>query len=315
MNRYQGAPQHEVGRRDARLLRRGGALRADQPRLQFDADRQQLRHARMSSTPATSGRRSCSARSTTRRRRGWCRCRTRICAATPRTSRTTSHVSDRLTLNLGLRWEFEPGPTDPQNRLSQRLDLTSPIPEMQATPPAIPAQARQLMASKGYSYTLQRRMDLRERGQPERVAQHAVELPAARRRELPPRRRFGAARRLRALPDADQQRARHARRLRQSVHRLRADDDHARPGQRRAAADARESVPLGGQPGDRAVRAGLRPLHRPGRRGRASTSTSCGRRSTIASTCSYQKAGLGEHDRRRAATSSTSARACRTTST
>ena len=85
-----GPPQHEVGRRGARLLRRGGALRADQPGVQLDADRQQLRHARTSSTPATSGRRSCSARSTTRRRRGSCRCRSRTCAATPPTSRTTS---------------------------------------------------------------------------------------------------------------------------------------------------------------------------------------------------------------------------------
>jgi hypothetical protein len=62
-------------------------------------------------------------------------------------------LSDRLTLNLGLRWEYEPGPTDPQRRLSQQLDLTQPIPEMQATPPAIPDQARQLMASKGYGYS------------------------------------------------------------------------------------------------------------------------------------------------------------------
>jgi hypothetical protein len=62
-------------------------------------------------------------------------------------------INDRLTLNLGLRWEFEPGPTDFDNRLSQRLDLSSPIPEMQATPPPMPAQAVQLMASKGYSYT------------------------------------------------------------------------------------------------------------------------------------------------------------------
>ena len=62
-------------------------------------------------------------------------------------------VGDRLTLNLGVRWEYEPGPTDPNNRLSQRIDLTSPIPEMRSTPPNIPAQATQLMSSKGYSYS------------------------------------------------------------------------------------------------------------------------------------------------------------------
>jgi Carboxypeptidase regulatory-like domain len=63
------------------------------------------------------------------------------------------HVNDNLTLNVGVRWEYEPGPTDPLNRLSQRLDLTAPIPEMQATPPNIPAQALQLMTSKGYGYS------------------------------------------------------------------------------------------------------------------------------------------------------------------
>ena len=63
------------------------------------------------------------------------------------------NLNDRLTLNLGLRWEYEPGPTDSQNRLSQRLDLTQAIPEFQAAPPNMPAQATQLMASKGYSHS------------------------------------------------------------------------------------------------------------------------------------------------------------------
>jgi hypothetical protein len=61
-------------------------------------------------------------------------------------------LNDRLTLNLGMRWEYQPGPTDAQNRMSQRIDLTQPIPEMQATPPTMPAQALQMMAAKGHSY-------------------------------------------------------------------------------------------------------------------------------------------------------------------
>lgn len=62
-------------------------------------------------------------------------------------------VNDRLTLNLGLRWEYEPGPVDRQNRLSQRLDLTGPIPEFQATPPNMPAAVLNLLAIKGYKPT------------------------------------------------------------------------------------------------------------------------------------------------------------------
>ena len=58
-------------------------------------------------------------------------------------------VNSRLTLNLGLRWEYEPGPVDRGNRISQQLDLTQPIPEMQATPPAISATVTNLLASKG----------------------------------------------------------------------------------------------------------------------------------------------------------------------
>ncbi|PYS70531.1 MAG: hypothetical protein DMF69_13240 [Acidobacteria bacterium] len=58
-------------------------------------------------------------------------------------------LNSRLTLNLGVRWEYEPGPVDRGNRLSQQLDLTQPIPEMQATPPAIPASVTTLLNSKG----------------------------------------------------------------------------------------------------------------------------------------------------------------------
>ena len=57
-------------------------------------------------------------------------------------------VNKNLTLNLGLRWEYEPGPVDRGNRISQQLDLTQPIPEMQTTPPAIPAAVTALLASK-----------------------------------------------------------------------------------------------------------------------------------------------------------------------
>ena len=41
-------------------------------------------------------------------------------------------VSERLTLNLGLRYEYEGGFWDPENRIPQRLDLNDPIPGMEA---------------------------------------------------------------------------------------------------------------------------------------------------------------------------------------
>ena len=47
-------------------------------------------------------------------------------------------LSRRITLNLGLRYEFETAPVDVQDRISRYLDLTNPIPEFQATPPVIP---------------------------------------------------------------------------------------------------------------------------------------------------------------------------------
>ncbi len=53
-------------------------------------------------------------------------------------------VSRDLTINLGLRYEFETAYTDPQDRLTRPLDLTSPIPEMQgAGAPRMPAELGQ----------------------------------------------------------------------------------------------------------------------------------------------------------------------------
>jgi hypothetical protein len=56
-------------------------------------------------------------------------------------------VSNRLTLNVGLRYEYEMAPYDRggEYRLSRPFDLTDPIPEMQATPPVIPQAATALM--------------------------------------------------------------------------------------------------------------------------------------------------------------------------
>jgi len=48
-------------------------------------------------------------------------------------------LSRRLTLNLGLRYEYETPWHDPQYRMSRFLDLAQPIPEFQSAPPQIPA--------------------------------------------------------------------------------------------------------------------------------------------------------------------------------
>jgi hypothetical protein len=53
-------------------------------------------------------------------------------------------LTRNLTLNLGLRYEFETAYTDPEDRLTRPLDLTSPIPEFQgAGAPAMPAELAQ----------------------------------------------------------------------------------------------------------------------------------------------------------------------------
>jgi len=61
-------------------------------------------------------------------------------------------ITQRLTLNLGLRYEYEAPLTDPEDRLSRFLDLTAPIPEFQgANAPRLPAEATALRTS-GPSY-------------------------------------------------------------------------------------------------------------------------------------------------------------------
>ncbi len=54
-------------------------------------------------------------------------------------------ITQKLTLNLGLRYEYFTGMQDPQRRLSRFLDLTNPIPEFQGSnAPVIPAAAAAL---------------------------------------------------------------------------------------------------------------------------------------------------------------------------
>ncbi|MDX2267277.1 MAG: carboxypeptidase regulatory-like domain-containing protein [Bryobacter sp.] len=54
-------------------------------------------------------------------------------------------ITSKLTLNLGLRYEYFTGMRDPELRLSRFLDLTNPIPEFQgANAPVIPAAAAAL---------------------------------------------------------------------------------------------------------------------------------------------------------------------------
>src|SRR5438876_10595553 len=47
-------------------------------------------------------------------------------------------ISRRLTLNLGVRYEWESGPYDDHDIYSRYLDLSAQNPDMQKTPPNLP---------------------------------------------------------------------------------------------------------------------------------------------------------------------------------
>jgi hypothetical protein len=56
-------------------------------------------------------------------------------------------IHEKVTLNLGLRWEYEGGLFDPEYRLPREVDLTQPIPGLQAAiDPRIPANVKAMMA-------------------------------------------------------------------------------------------------------------------------------------------------------------------------
>lgn len=57
-------------------------------------------------------------------------------------------IHRRVTINLGLRYEWESGPRDAQDRYSRFLDLSQPIDEMRASPPPIPADILALSTPK-----------------------------------------------------------------------------------------------------------------------------------------------------------------------
>jgi hypothetical protein len=53
-------------------------------------------------------------------------------------------LSPRITLNLGLRWEYAAALSDQEHKLSRFLDLTQAIPEFQQTPPVMPPEVTAL---------------------------------------------------------------------------------------------------------------------------------------------------------------------------
>ncbi len=60
-------------------------------------------------------------------------------------------IHRRVTLNLGLRYEYEGPPVDERDRYSRYLDLDNPIPEMQNAPPRLPSEVLALRTAPVYN--------------------------------------------------------------------------------------------------------------------------------------------------------------------
>ena len=61
-------------------------------------------------------------------------------------------LSPKITINLGLRDEYERPWHDPQHQLSRNLDLTKADPAIAANPPQMPAQALAIVGPNYYSF-------------------------------------------------------------------------------------------------------------------------------------------------------------------
>src|SRR5581483_1750701 len=62
-------------------------------------------------------------------------------------------LNSRMTLNLGLRNEYESSIYDPMHNFSQGLNLSAGVPEMQANPPQMPSAATSIVGNNFYHWT------------------------------------------------------------------------------------------------------------------------------------------------------------------